>query len=145
MSQGDAGADAVPLSTLRASDLERRGVLFSHEGMLFRTTGDHVGNGGMGNAFALARGTVAGGVAELEAGHLAVGKVFHSEYLYQLRTDEITRRDHDAVLARMSSIADVAHPHVLPILVSAPIADNHITVTPRQSATLLHAVSTGSL
>lgn len=146
MSQGDAGAEPVPLSTLRASDLERRGVLFSHGDMLFRTTGDHVGNGGMGNAFALARGTVAGGAAELEAGgHLAVGKIFHSEYLYQLRTDEITRRDHEAVLARMTSIAEVDHPHVLPILVSAPIADNHITVTPRKAATLLHAVSTGSL
>ncbi|HTE52499.1 MAG TPA: protein kinase [Kofleriaceae bacterium] len=146
MSQGDAGAEPISLSALRAADLERRGVLFSHGEMLFRTTGEHVGNGGMGNAFLLGRGSVGAGADDLDTGgQFAVGKVFHSEYLYQLRTDEITRRDHDSVLAHIGAIADIEHPNVLPILVSAPIADNHITVTPRQAATLLHAVSTGRL
>jgi hypothetical protein len=136
MNLGEVGADPVELSALRAADLERAGLEFVDGGLRFRTTGEHIGHGGMGNAFLLAMGDGDGG---------AVGKVFHSEYLYQLRTDEITRRDHTAVLTNMSVIAGLGHPHVLPILISSPIADNHLTVTPRQHCTLLHAISTGSI
>jgi serine/threonine protein kinase len=146
VSQGEVGAEPVVLSALRATDLERPGVLFVQDDLLLRTTGEHVGNGGMGNAFLLGRGRASAGAADLETGgQYAVGKVFHSEYLYQLRTDEITRRDHESVLAHIHVIAELDHPNVLPILVSAPIADNHITVTPRKAETLLHAVSTGAL
>jgi hypothetical protein len=143
MTHGEVAAEPIALSELRAADLERPGVVFAHGDMLMRTTGDHVGNGGMGNAFLLASGALG---SDFDShSDFAVGKVFHSEYLYQLRTDEITRRDHNSVLAHIHVIAELAHPNVLPILVSAPIADNHLTVTPRQASTLLHAVSTGVL
>ncbi|HKE18446.1 MAG TPA: protein kinase [Kofleriaceae bacterium] len=138
MNVGEVGADPLALSALRAADLEKPGLVFVDGPQRFRTTGAHVGHGGMGNAFLL-------GVGDDEGPPAAVGKVFHSEYLYQLRTDEITRRDHTSVLTHMNSIAALGHPNVLPILISSPIADNHLTVTPRQSATLLHAITTGAL
>ncbi|HWM87538.1 MAG TPA: protein kinase [Kofleriaceae bacterium] len=143
--QGEVGAEPVDLTGLRAADLERPGLVFTHEDHVFRTTGEHVGHGGMGNAFLLAPGASASADADTVSSATAVGKVFHSEYLYQLRTDEITRRDHNAVLAHVHVIAGLGHPNVLPILISAPIADNHITVTPRLASTLLHAISTGAL
>src|SRR5262245_51306969 len=142
MDEGEVGAAPLALSAVRAGDLERRGVLFVHGPDLFLTTGEHVGKGGMGNAFLLSLpSTASSGGAEIDRGpRQAVGKVFHAEYLYQLRTDEITRRDHSSVLAHMHLIAKLTHPNVLPTLISAPIADNHLTVTPREYCTLLHAI-----
>src|ERR1700749_4978045 len=69
-----------------------------------------------------------------------VGKVFHSNYLFQLRTDEITRRDHHNNLAAMARIAAIEHPNILPTYVSAPISDNYLFVTPRMGMTLLEAI-----
>jgi serine/threonine protein kinase len=74
-----------------------------------------------------------------------VGKVFHSNYLYQLRTDEVTRRDHHNNLAAMARIAAIEHPNILPTYVSAPIADNYLFVTPRMGMTLLEAITKHSL
>jgi serine/threonine protein kinase len=144
MNQGEVGADPVTLSEIRAADLEQVGLRFTHDDHLFITTGEHIGNGGMGNAFLLT-GHATGPAADPQAAFPAVGKVFHSEYLYQLRTDEITRRDHNSVLAHIHVIGKLDHPNILPLLVSAPISDNHITVTPLQACTLLQAVSTGAL
>ena len=143
MTQGTGVADPVPLSNVRSADLDRPGFAFFDGDMEYRTTGEHVGNGGMGNAFVLERRLrpLAGGTAQ----PAAVGKIFHSEYLYQLRTDEVTRRDHDAVLCSLIDISRIEHENLLPIQLSAAIADNHLTVTPRKAATLLQAVATGRI
>jgi serine/threonine protein kinase len=74
-----------------------------------------------------------------------VGKVFHENYLHQLRTDEVTRRDHHNNLAAMARIAAIEHPNILPTYVSAPIADNYLFVTPRMGMTLLEAISKHNL
>ena len=70
----------------------------------------------------------------------AVGKVFHSEYLYQLRTDEVTRADYETVQRNLQLISDISHPGLLPTWVAQPIADNYLTVTPLKESTLLEAV-----
>src|SRR5262249_39201702 len=64
-----------------------------------------------------------------------------ANYLHQLRTDEVTRRDHHTNLAAMARIAAIDHPNILPTYVAAPIADNYLFVTPQMSGTLLEAIS----
>ena len=70
-----------------------------------------------------------------------VGKTFLTNYLYQLRTDDITRRDHHTNLAAMTRIGALEHPNVLPSYVAAPIADNYLFITPRMGTTLLGAIT----
>jgi serine/threonine protein kinase len=137
------GPPPVPIDEVRSAELDRPGFAFTHGEFIYRTTGETVGHGGMGNAFVLMRRLRSAGIDEPDA--YTVGKVFHSEYLYQLRTDEVTRRDHECVLENMSAIALISHPNVLPIHVTTPIVDNYLTVTPRQAGTLLQAVSQGGL
>ena len=139
----ETDAKPKPVSALRGAELEKAGVQF-YDGMwLYRTTGESVGHGGMGNAFVLARRPHSASAATADS--QAVGKVFHSEYLYQLRTDEVTRRDHSSVVACLEALARVDHPNILPMHLSTPIADNHLTVTPRQAGTLLQAIAMGGL
>src|SRR5690606_31878793 len=102
---------------------------------LYRTSGVHLSNGGMGSVYELERRADETGAVEK-----VVGKVFHSNYLFQLRTDEVTRRDHHHNLAALARIAAIDHPNILPTYVSAPIADNYLFVTPRMSMTLLEAI-----
>jgi serine/threonine protein kinase len=71
--------------------------------------------------------------------------VFHANYLFQLRTDEITRRDHHNNLAAMARIAAIEHPNILPTYVQAPISDNYLFVTPRMGMTLLEAIAKHNL
>ena len=87
-----------------------------------------------------------GPVVELERvrdGHdeveRVVVKTFHAQYLNQLRTDDVTRRDHHANLAAMARMAALDHPNILPTYVSAPIGDNYLFVTPLKDVTLLEA------
>lgn len=129
-----------PLAELSSADLGRPGVVFRCGQMLYRTSGTDLGRGGMGTVSLLERRRADGGpVSE------AVGKVFHPEYLLQLRTDELTRHDHAQVLRNLDGIAALEHPSLLPLMVSAPIADNHLTVTPRMPETLRAAIARGAL
>ncbi|MGE5184326.1 MAG: protein kinase domain-containing protein, partial [Acidobacteriota bacterium] len=107
---------------------------------LYRTLGQHLSNGGMGTVYELERRDDQTGAVEP-----VVGKVFHANYLYQLRTDEVTRRDHHNNLAAMARIAAIEHPNILPTYVSAPIADNYLFVTPRMGMTLLEAITKHNL
>jgi tRNA A-37 threonylcarbamoyl transferase component Bud32 len=140
---GGEPVEPVPVAELKSADLLAAGLRFSGGEYVYRTTGEGVGHGGMGHAFVLGRRLRSAGIDEPESP--VVGKVFHAEYLYQLRTDEVTRRDHECVLRNLDAIGLVSHPNLLPIFLSTPIADNHIMVSPRQAGTLLHAVSTGGL
>lgn len=131
----DSWVESTTIGTLRSDDLGRAGLVFRYNRHLYRTSGTHLSNGGMGTVYALERRDDATGAVEQ-----VVGKVFHSNYLYQLRTDEVTRRDHHHNLAAMARIAAIEHPNILPTYVSAPIADNYLFVTPRMGMTLLEAI-----
>ena len=132
-------AETTSIETLRSEDLARAGIVFRYHRHLYHTLGQHLSNGGMGTIYALERRSDDGGAAEP-----VVGKVFHSNY-YRLRTDEVTQRDHDDNLAAMARIAAIGHPNILPIYVSAPIADNYLFVTPRMGMTLLEAIDAHNL
>ena len=127
--------ETTSIGTLRSDDLGRAGNVFRYNRYLYATLGRHLSNGGMGQVFELERRDDETGAVEA-----VVGKVFHSNYLYQLRTDEVTRRDHHNNLAAMARIAAIEHPNILPTYVSAPIADNYLFVTPRMGMTLLEAI-----
>ena len=136
----DPWGETTSIGTLRSEDLARAGQVFRYNRYLYRTVGRHLSNGGMGTVYELERRDDDSGLVER-----AVGKVFHSNYLYQLRTDEVTRRDHHNNLAAMARIAAIEHPNILPTYVSAPIADNYLFVTPRMGMTLFEAISKHNL
>ncbi len=135
-----AWSETTSIGTLRSEDLTKAEACFRYNHYLYRTLGQHISNGGMGTVHALERRDDKTGAIEP-----VVGKVFHSNYLYQLRTDEVTRRDHHNNLAAMARIAAIEHPNVLPTYVSAPIADNYLFVTPRMGMTLLEAITAHNL
>ena len=132
--------ETTSIGTLRSDDLARPDVIFRYNHYLYRTLGTHLANGGMGTVYELERRDDESGAIEP-----IVGKVFHANYLYQLRTDEVTRRDHHNNLAAMARIAAIEHPNILPTYVSAPIADNYLFVTPRMGMTLLEAIAKHNL
>jgi tRNA A-37 threonylcarbamoyl transferase component Bud32 len=134
----DSWHEPRELRDLRSGELGVAGVVFAHAGDLYRTVGRHLARGGMGDIYLLERR--AAGSTAVDA---AVGKVFHREYLYQLRTDEVTRRDHERNLRVMRRIAAMGHPNLLPTYVSEPIADNHLLVAPRKEQTLLGYIAQG--
>ena len=133
-------SETVSIGTLTSSDLTKADEVFRYNRYLYRTLGAHLSAGGMGTVYELERRDDQTGAIEA-----VVGKVFHSNYLFQLRTDEVTRRDHHNNLAAMARIAAIEHPNVLPTYVSAPIADNYLFVTPRMGKTLLEAISVHAL
>ena len=132
--------ETTSIGTLRSEDLGQAGHVFRYDHYLYRTLGQHLANGGMGTVYELERRDDDTGAVEA-----VVGKVFHSNYLYQLRTDEVTRRDHHNNLAAMARIAAIEHPNILPTYVSAPISDNYLFVTPRMGMTLLEAIQKHNL
>lgn len=136
----DSWVETTPIGTLRSADLARKDLLFRYNRYVYRTSGVHLSNGGMGTVYELDRRDDLTGAEER-----VVGKVFHESYLYQLRTDEVTRRDHHNNLAAMARIAAIEHPNILPTYVSAPIADNYLFVTPRMGTTLLEAITKHNL
>jgi serine/threonine protein kinase len=136
----DSWVETTSIGTLRSEDLAKPGVTFRYNHYLYRMQGKHLSNGGMGTVYELDRRDENTGVEEA-----VVGKVFHSSYLHQLRTDEVTRRDHHNNLAAMARIAAIEHPNILPTYVSAPIADNYLFVTPRMGVTLLEAIAKHNL
>jgi serine/threonine protein kinase len=132
--------ETTSIGTFKSDELSSDSAVFRYNRYLYRTTGKHLANGGMGAVYELERRDDDSGAIER-----VVGKVFHSNYLFQLRTDEITRRDHHNNLAAMARIAAIEHPNILPTYVSAPIADNYLFVTPRMGMTLLEAIAKHNL
>ncbi len=128
------------MADLCAADLQSAGVVFRHGRHLYRTTGEHLNAGGMGAVYVMERFFEDSGAVEP-----IVGKTFHSQYLYQLRTDEITRRDHETNLHAMHVISQTSHPHLLPVYISAPLVDNHLLVSPRMGETLHEVVTRGQV
>lgn len=136
----DSWVETTSIGTLRSDDLQKPSLVFRYNRYVYRTNGKHLSNGGMGSVYELERRDDATGAVER-----IVGKVFHSTYLHQLRTDEVTRRDHHNNLAAMARIAAIEHPNILPTYVSAPIADNYLFITPRMGMTLLEAITKHTL
>ena len=131
-----------PLTEVRAEDLAQAGLVFRHDQYRYRTTGKHINNGGMGSVFEMERLHVDDPPAGVEP---CVCKTFHAQYLYQLRTDEVTRRDHETTLNAVTTISQIDHPNLLPTYLSTTIADNHVFITPRKADTLLEAIASGRL
>ena len=141
MSEAETWSKPVSLAKLNADHFKEPGTVFEWEDYHYRTTGREIGTGGMGSVFLLSR-RPSNGSAESEP---VVGKVFHAEYLYQLRTDEITRNDHESVIRNIEKIQTLHHPNLLETYVSTPIDHNHLTVCPHKCETLLQAISTRRL
>jgi serine/threonine protein kinase len=142
---GDTWSGAVPISELTAADLARPGVVFRHGGYVYRTTGTNAGTGGMGNTYLLAFRPADRIESPLQRDQAAVGKVFHGEYLRCVKNDPMLRRDQDCSLRSLAALARLDHPNILPVFLSEPIADNHLTVTPLQAGTLRQVVRPGCL
>ncbi|MEM9493727.1 MAG: protein kinase, partial [Myxococcota bacterium] len=140
MNHSSRWTETCHLSKLRAADLQTDGVVFRQDCNLYRTTGKHLSNGGMGSVFIMERFSEDSGAVEP-----VVGKTFHSQYLYQLRTDDITRREHEANLHAMELLSRTEHPNLLPTYLSAQIADNHLLVSPLLGYTLHECVARGRL
>ncbi len=136
----ESWVETTSIGTFRSEDLAKPGHAFRYNRYIYRTLGKHLSNGGMGAVYELERRDEESGAVEQ-----VVGKVFHSSYLHQLRTDEVTRRDHHNNLAAMARIAAIEHPNILPTYVSAPIADNYLFVTPRMGMTLLESIAKHNL
>ncbi len=129
--------ETTTIGTLLADELAAADVTFRYGPYVYQTTGVKLAQGGMGVVYNLGRRLE--GTGPLED---VVGKTFHANYLYQLRTDEVTRRDHHTNLQATARIASMDHPAILPVYVAAPIADNYLFVTPKLSMTLLAGIST---
>lgn len=141
MNTGASWAAPRPISELQGGDLAKAGLVFdAYDGFYYRTTGEHLSQGGMGTVFALQRRP-----RDSEIVEQCVAKVFHAEYLYQLRTDEVTRRDHAITTQSINRVANIWHPHLLPTYISTPIHENHLIITPRKHETLLEAVARGGM
>lgn len=131
-----AWAENRSLRELRAADLGTEGVVFRYGPYLYRTTGRHLNQGGMGSVYHMDR--YSEGTRRVES---VVGKTFHPQYLHQLRTDEITRHDHETNLNALEFLTQVDHPHLLPLYISEAISDNHLIVSPLMGDTLHEAVT----
>lgn len=132
--------ESHPLAGLRGDDLRRKDAVFHHGTQLYRTTGQHLSHGGMGSVYLLERRDERGGACEE-----VVGKIFHPQYLYQLRTDEVARRDFELTVTTQAAIGGIGHPSLLPIYACEPVADNHLLITPRKADTLLERIARGTL
>ena len=145
MARVEAWGEPIPLPQLTTADLSREGTVFSHGRYLYRTTGHPAGQGGMGHAFLLQMRAADRSESSIHRDEGAVAKVFHAEYLRQVRNDEVIRRDYESALRSLQAIARLRQPSVLPVILSEPITDNHITVTPLQAGTLRQIVTPGCL
>jgi tRNA A-37 threonylcarbamoyl transferase component Bud32 len=132
--------ETTTLAALRADELTRPDIVLRFGRYLYRSTGRKLGQGGMGVVYDMERRLDGSGPTEQ-----VVAKTFHANYLFQLRTDDVTRRDHQTNLQATARIATIEHSAILPVYVAAPIADNYLFVTPRLSMTLLEAISKQNL
>ena len=123
------------LAELTGEHLTRAGVVFRCHGEVYRTLGRVLGQGGMGVVYELERR--ADGASAVEP---VVGKVFRANHLFQLRTDEVTRSDHESNVSAIARLSQLTHQHILPIYLTIDIADNVLMVTPRMGTTLLDAI-----
>ena len=127
--------ETVALAELTGEQLTRAGVVFRCDSDVYRTLGRVLGQGGMGVVYELERR--ADGATAVEP---VVGKVFRANHLFQLRTDEVTRSDHESNVSAIARLSQITHQNILPIYVTTDIADNVLMVTPRMGTTLLDAI-----
>lgn len=129
-----------PYAEIASDDLEHAGVVFRCGQYYYRTTGKELGHGGMGTVFLMGRRL--GPDSQTQA---VVGKVFHPDFLLQLRTDSAAREEHEMVMKNVDNVAEIDSPHLLPTYVSTRIADNYLIVTPLRSGTLREVIARGEL
>ncbi len=132
----------LPLSRLRAADLERGGVEFTDGTYLYRTSGERLGTGGMGNVWSMERRPLG---APLDPPEPVVGKTFREEFLVLLRDDDTARRRFDHFEQVLEVLKRVHHPNILPVLLVSPIADNYLMVSPLAGQSVLGLLTTESM
>ncbi len=122
------------LSSLTAGHFEMSGEVFRAGDDLYRTTGESVGEGGMGVAYFVDR-QEAGGRATR-----AVAKLYWSHLIERTDHDPVARRhfEHNLeVLRRVRGIHDL---HLMPLWATESIEDNFLVISPYKGeplATLL--------
>jgi serine/threonine protein kinase len=126
---------ARDIATLSAMELEGEGAVFHSGPHLFRTTGEHVGQGGMGSAHLLQHRKQ----GDKRIGR-AVAKIYRWEFLVQLKDDPTARRHFEHNLEVLSRVQAMANLHLLPILVSQRLETNHVIVTPHAGEPLVRCV-----
>lgn len=131
----DEWRNAREVTSLTGADLEIPGVVFHAGDSLYRTTGERVGHGGMGNTWHLDH-LRAGGDRPVRA----VAKVFREEFLFQLSQDPTARahlEHNQVVLERIQGIRTL---HLLPVLCAQKLRDNYLMITPFAGESLVALV-----
>ncbi|MCP4445558.1 MAG: protein kinase [Myxococcales bacterium] len=129
-----------PYAEVVSDDLEQAGIVFRCGQYYYRTTGKELGQGGMGTVFLMGRRM--GPDSQTQA---VVGKVFHPDFLLQLRTDAAAKHEHEMVMKNVDNVAKIDSPHLLPTYVSTRISDNYLIVSPLRSGTLREVIARGEL
>lgn len=132
----------MPLSQLEASDFERPDVLFADGEYTYSTSGKCLAQGGTGNVWLLTRWLTDHPAASSEA---VVAKTFRDEFLLLVREDATARRHFQHNLQVVSRLRSVQHPNIVPVLLTAPIRDNHMIVTPLVGESLLGVLAAHSI
>ncbi len=112
------------LSSLTAGHFELAGEVFRAGDVLYRTTGDTVGEGGMGVAYFVDRKDADGSLSR------AVAKLYWTQLIERNDHDPVARRhfEHNLdVLRRLRGIRDL---HLMPIWAAEPIEDNFLVISP---------------
>jgi len=113
------------VSSLYAEELLIPGEVFRAGDSLYRTTGERLGEGGMGVTYLLERRR-----SGKSGSSQAVAKLFFEEFLAQVSEDEVARRHFDHTLHVLRRIQRLNDLHVMPMYVAEPIRDNFLQVTP---------------
>jgi tRNA A-37 threonylcarbamoyl transferase component Bud32 len=131
----DEWSSPRPLASLKSADFDTPGCVFESEGHIYRTTGERVGQGGMGLAYHVDLHNP--GEAQPVR---AVAKLYRWEYLLQLRQDEAARRYFEHATHVLGRLRSMRHLHLLPVLASEGITDNHVILTPYAGESLVGLV-----
>jgi len=129
----------LELSQLRANILRQPELHFTDGEYTYVTSGKRIGHGGMGSAYLVTRWKGD------EPGQVVVAKTFREEFLLTLRDDDIARRHFDHYDKLLEQLQPLHHENVLPVLLSRPIADNFILVTPLAGSSLMAVLAGQSM
>ncbi len=116
---------ARELGSLHAEELQIPGKVFRAGDSVYRTTGERLGEGGMGVTYLLERKRPGRpGVSQ------AVAKLFFEEFLLQVNDDSVAKRHFDHTLQVLGRIKAIEDLHVMPLFAVEPIRDNFLQITP---------------
>jgi serine/threonine-protein kinase len=130
--------EPLQLARLRSANLEFADVPFTDGVHVYRTSGQRVGHGGMGNVWTVTQRPLSRPDLPTQ---VVTAKTFREEFLFLLREDELARRRFDHFERVLDQLRPIDHPNVLPVLLVAPIADNYLLIAPLAGQSLLSLLS----